>query len=521
MAPSSNTRGRRNQQQAARNEASNPEGSEQTSPMQLAQQQDFINAPNLSPKANVEAEYDRLISQLENSEKRRSSRRSDRRRSRSRSHDRRYSAGNRRDGGRRGRRGSARGRNRGRHSRRSHSGRNHSNSHANSGQRGSRNNMSTPGASATGSRAVTTTQDSYADFSKYLQSESCKAKREQWALRSDVDKSRAPSRLPANASSDKKLEQLHENFMRTYGASFRDGYESSKQAWRTLGDPQQSQVEDMMAVAGVSGVHPFDVDNMPDSIEARKIELDTGLTARQRAVNWLYAEPAQKTKNRGAPLFPREIDYRTGKYVVKANFDIRMGCNPPRCRIKGLQNRRIPTKDFSSAINFLLRSHDSSRVPGTDDPHIQAVHLTRRACTEMVIYVEALNECMLAVSNIIAGLPEEMWFAPVLLRWDTIQAYLEDSLNGLNSASRMYSHKLVCRSGKRFKKLMEDRQSSLPLPQTFAKVDPTDFMPGRDFRFMAEGPGRLKSKQNKKVLSPKIELQGRTDEQAKEDKQHE
>ena len=264
----------------------------------------------------------------------------------------------------------------------------------------------------------------------------------------------------------------------------------------------------MLAAAGIMGVHPFDVDKMPEDIQQHQIEMDTGLTARQRAVNWFYEREDHKVKNRGPPMPPRVLDYRTGKYVVAPNWDIRKACNPSRCEIKGLACRRLPKADFTAVINFLLKSHDTLRVPATDDGKLQAVHLTRRACTEMVIYVEALNECMLATANLVAGLPEENWLIPVLVRWDTIQAFIEDSLNALMSASRMADGKLVCRSGKRFKKMLEDRQDSLPLPATFAKVDSSKFVPGRDFRFMSPGMGTLKKKQKVKTLDPKIELQG-------------
>ena len=237
------------------------------------------------------------------------------------------------------------------------------------------------------------------------------------------------------------------------------------------------------------------------------LEMKTGMTAQQKATNRFYKSELDKCRT-ARLVHPVTWCHRTRTTIPRPNWDIRQACNPDSCKVNNtLKNRYIPVGEFTRALEFLIKTHDSSRVPATDDPVCQAVHLTRRACTELLCYAEALNECMLAVSNIVAGLPEESWFIPVIMRWKTIRICLDDTVNGINSAARIFHGKMNCRSAKRFTTLMKDRQQSLPLPENFAKTDSSSFVPGLDFQFMCRGPGSYKSKAQHKTVDPKIEMQ--------------
>ena len=323
-----------------------------------------------------------------------------------------------------------------------------------------------------------------------------------WVEKTKVGQAKPPKKLSYTASPRQRMHTVHENCLRVFGEDFVKNYMELRQF---RGAKADSNSDHMVAVIH-GGDHPFRVKDVPRTTEDFLRHHFTGGSNRQDSINNFYG-PEIEDDDIGTPQAPKVWCYKTNSYVRKPNWDMRKACNPERCKIKGLQDRKIPTGDFTNAIEFLVKTHDPCRIPPTDDPDSQAVHLIRRACSESVIIAEALNECMLAVSNIVSGLPEEDWFLPVLIRWKTIRIHLNDHIQGIRATARIQKRTYNCRSAKRFKKLLEDRQLTLPLPTLFSHKDTTSFVPCQDFAFLAMGPGRYKTKQKAKLLSTKIEMQ--------------
>ena len=349
------------------------------------------------------------------------------------------------------------------------------------------------------------TPEHYASLSKFLKTKVADEARAAWLLRSEYAQQEVGPRISPTSPQRERIHHLHENYLRTFGPDIAKRFGSLESLYFQEKSPNESP--DLFSAAHFGASHPFDVEKTPSNLTELLLEMNTGMTAKQRAVNDFYGAELKSSKE-GPPLAPVQFCHRSRRYIPKPNWDVRQACNPVSCKITGsLKNRRIPTSEWTRAIEFLVKTHDSARIPPTDDPVKQSIHLIRRSCSEMVIFAEGLNECMLAVSNICAGLPEESWFIPVLLRWRTIRAYLDDSLNGINSTARMYSGKLTCRTAKRFQQLFRDRQKTLPLPENFAKTDSSLFVPGPDFAFMSTGPGAYKTKASFKVLDPSLEAE--------------
>ena len=312
-----------------------------------------------------------------------------------------------------------------------------------------------------------------------------------------------PRRISVNASPQKKMEVLYQNCLRTFGDRFEENYRT---AVAFHSNKRGKANDNALARIVVTGVHPFEIREDPKDANDHVNRVLTGDSDRQRGVNAFYGYEREGYMDL-RPLAPTVWCYKTKQNIPRPNWDFRQACDPSICRILGLQDRVIPKGNITQALEYLVRAHDTARVPATDDPDSQAVHLARRACSEGLIIAEALNECMLAVSNIVAGLPQEDWFVTVLVRWKTIRAFMKDYVNGIQAAARIHKRVMHCHSAKRFKQLMMDRQVSLPLPTNFAERDPTSFVPGPDFAFMVAGPGKFKTKQKAKILSTQIELQ--------------
>ena len=297
---------------------------------------------------------------------------------------------------------------------------------------------------------------------------------------------------------------MHENYLRTYGEDFDKEFFELRRFWKGSLE-KKLEGGNVFPDGCPANVHPFEVREAPKNQMDLLTAMLTGETSRLKATNWLYHDEVTAA-SRGSPIQPQGWDYRTNSRQPLPNWSLRKACNPKRCKVTGLQDRAIPTSWFSDVIEYQVKAHDFTRIPGTDDAPSQAVHLVRRGGTEMTILCEALNECMLTVSNIVSGLPEAEWFIPVLVRWQTIRAFLSDSVNGLQCAAKIHRGKLNCRSSKKFRELLDNRQVSLPLPTKFAQVDCSNFVPGKDFDFMIAGRGKFKAKDSKTVLDPKIEL---------------